>query len=209
VIDTDFNKNVFINCPFDKDFEPLLQAILFCVVYHGFTPRLSLESSDSSENRLTKITRLIEQSRYSIHDLSRCEAATEGEIFRLNMPFELGIDFAYRKYGGVQANTKKLLILEKEKYRYQAALSDISGCDIVAHDNDFEKIVKVVRSWLKTEASAPIHGPSEILGAYITFQEWYIEQKISQGFSKDDLYDYPTKELLDEMFEWKKLGEPY
>ena len=89
-----FERSVFINCPFDKDFAPLLQAILFCVVVMGFEPRLASERNDSGETRLDKIRSIIEGSKYSIHDLSRCQAKRKGEMFRLNMPFELGIDWA-------------------------------------------------------------------------------------------------------------------
>ena len=53
-----FETNVFINCPFDDDFAPLLQAILFCVITMGFEPRLATERSDSGETRLDKIREL-------------------------------------------------------------------------------------------------------------------------------------------------------
>jgi len=85
----EFEKSVFINCPFDADFEPILQAVLFSVIYLGFLPRLASERNDGAENRLEKIRGLIEASKYSIHDLSRCQAKRKGEYFRLNMPFEL------------------------------------------------------------------------------------------------------------------------
>lgn len=52
---TPFEKNVFINCPFDAAFEPILQSIMFAVVYLGFYPRIATESNDSGENRLEKL----------------------------------------------------------------------------------------------------------------------------------------------------------
>lgn len=33
----DFSKNVFVNCPFDKDYLSLLRPLLFTVVYSVFT----------------------------------------------------------------------------------------------------------------------------------------------------------------------------
>lgn len=62
----DFGRHVFINCPFDPDYAPLLQAILFSVVYLGFLPRIASENSDSAQVRLQKISWLIENSKYSI-----------------------------------------------------------------------------------------------------------------------------------------------
>jgi len=35
--------NVFINCPFDSDYKPLFDAIVFAIFDFGFVPRCSLE----------------------------------------------------------------------------------------------------------------------------------------------------------------------
>ena len=88
----DFSKSVFINCPFDDQFIPLLRSILFVIIYLGFTPRIALERFDSGEARINKIINLIEASKFSIHDLSRIKSSEKSEYFRLNMPFELGVD---------------------------------------------------------------------------------------------------------------------
>jgi len=69
-----FEQNVFINCPFDDSYLPLLRPILFTVIYLGFTPRIALERLDSGEPRINKIISLIEDSKYAIHDLSRIKA---------------------------------------------------------------------------------------------------------------------------------------
>lgn len=97
--DPSFENSVFLNCPFDREFEAIKQAILFAIVYLGFHPRIATERNNSAEVRLDKIVELIESSRYSIHDLSRCQAGRAGEIYRLNMPFELGIDYASGRFG--------------------------------------------------------------------------------------------------------------
>ncbi len=147
----------------------------------------------------------MEASKYSIHDLSRCQAATEGEHFRLNMPFELGIDYGCRKYFGQGREDKKILILEERPYRYQAALSDIAGWDIASHNANFETAVRKVRNWLVAEAGAESVGASKILGAYADFQAWYYEEQLRKGFSEEDIQDYPTSELLHEMIEWIEM----
>lgn len=138
---TPFERSVFVNCPFDEDYDSILQAMLFCILYMGFSPRLARERNDSGEVRLEKIRGLIEESKYSIHDLSRCQARRKGEHFRLNMPFELGVDYACRQYFGSGRDEKRFLVLEEKPYRYQAALSDIAGCDIQYHGGDFQKAV--------------------------------------------------------------------
>lgn len=206
--DAEFERNVFINCPFDEEYEPILQAVLFCIVFLGFNPRLATESNDSGENRLDKIQGLIESSKFSIHDLSRCQARKKGEHFRLNMPLELGIDYGCKQYYGNGRESKKFLILEEQKYRYQAAVSDLSGCDIESHGGKFEKAVRKVRNWLVAEADAEAIGASRILGSYTDFQEWYYEKQLAAGFSEDDIQDYPTVELLNAMKEWVSIGKP-
>lgn len=99
------------------------------------------------------------------------------------MPFELGIDYGCRQYFGEGRETKKILILEEEHYRYQIALSDLSGCDIQSHSGDFGKAVRKVRNWLVTEGAAPSVGPARILGSYFDFQEWHYERQLAGGFS--------------------------
>ena len=86
----DFAKNVFINCPFDSGYIPLLRPLLFTVLFLGYNPRIASERFDSGEARITKICNLITCSRYSIHDISRIQSSKKGEYYRLNMPFELG-----------------------------------------------------------------------------------------------------------------------
>lgn len=210
--ETPFEKNIFINCPFDEAFEPILQAIMFAAVYLEFFPRIATESNDGGENRLTKIRGLIESSKYSIHDLSRCQAKRKGEHFRLNMPFELGIDFGCRQYFGSGRDAKRFLILEEKKYRYQAALSDIAGCDIQSYGSDEQlapqNAVKHVRNWLSSEAGAIQVGPSKIWQSYTDFQEWYYEKKMAEGASEAEIKEYPTSELLAAMREWIDLGKP-
>ena len=203
-----FETNVFINCPFDEDFAPLLQAILFCVITMGFEPRLATERSDSGETRLDKIRELIEISKYSIHDLSRCQARRKGEMFRLNMPFELGIDWGCRQFAGGEAPTKRFLILEDKPYRFQAALSDISGCDIETHGGQYDKAMTKVRNWLRHQTGVDAAGPQRMIGDYVTFQEWDYERKLAQGYSEDDIRAYPTFERLEAIKLWVSLGKP-
>ena len=208
MVDPTFENCVFINCPFDEGYAPILQAVLFCVIYLKFNPRIASERIDSGEVRIEKIRGLIKSSKYSIHDLSRCEASAKGEHFRLNMPFELGVDYGCRHFYGKGRENKRILILEEERYRYQSAISDLAGCDIQVHSGDYQKAVRKVRNWLVNEAGAEQVGASRIFGAYADFQEWNYETRLNAGFSEDDIQDYPTLELLTAMKEWVSLGRP-
>ena len=107
-----YSHNVFINCPFDEAYAPLLEAIAFVVIFAGLVPRLASETNDGAESRIGRIVGLIEDSKYSIHDLSRAQAVSIGEHYRMNMPFELGMDFGCRQFNAAEWGDKRILILE-------------------------------------------------------------------------------------------------
>lgn len=131
-----FERNVFVNCPFDDAYRPLLRPLLFTLIYLNFEPRIALESLDSGTARIEKIIGLIAESQFAVHDLSRLQASRAGEYYRLNMPFELGLDVGCRRFKRGRWSAKKCLILEAQKYRYQAALSDMSNSDIAVHNDN-------------------------------------------------------------------------
>lgn len=208
LVHPNFEQNVFVNCPFDLEYEPILQAILFCLVRFNLTPRIATERSDAGESRLDKINELILSSKYSIHDLSRCQARVIGEHSRLNMPFELGLDFGCKRWAGNPYETKSILILEEQQYRYQAALSDLAGSDIEAHGGDYAKAVRKVRNWLSGHGGFERIGAAKVVAEYEDFQEWNYERQLDAGFSADDILDSSTAELLAAMIDWRNLGRP-
>lgn len=204
-----FERSVFINCPFDDDFAGILQAIAFCAVFMGFYPRIAPENADNGAARLDRIIELVRTSKFGIHDLSRCRAEAAGDYARLNMPFELGIDHACRKFGAGALGTKAILILEKDRYDYQKVLSDISGWDIRAHNNSFGTAIRHVRTWLIAQAGAQNVGAARVQGQYLAFQEWYWETQFAAGSSEEDIREYPTDEMIRAMHEWMAAGQPY
>lgn len=66
--------SVFVNCPFDAAYEPIRNAIVFAVFDCGFVPRSALDFDDGGDVRFEKIMRLIEESKYGVHDISRTDA---------------------------------------------------------------------------------------------------------------------------------------
>jgi len=203
-----FERSVFVNCPFDDDYAPLLEAALFCVVYFGFTPRLANERLEAGENRLDKIVDMIRDSKYSIHDLSRCKAKERDEIFRMNMPFEFGVDVGLRRSGVDPLAEKKFLIFEESPYDLKKSISDIGGQDAEFHRCDYEVIIKKVRDFFRVEAAVPAPGPARLVSDYATFQGWMTEKEIYEGHSEREAVNLPSRERLDEMKRWIELGRP-
>ncbi len=146
-----YNDQVFINCPFTTDYQPLFRGIVFAVQDCGFVPRCALETSDSAETRLDKIFRLIGDCRYAIHDISMTELDPKSGCPRFNMPLELGIFLGARRFGSGKQKRKACLILDRERYRFQKFCSDIGGQDPQAHDGDPEIAIRRVRDWLRGE----------------------------------------------------------
>lgn len=197
-----FHQNVFINCPFDNEYRSLLRPIIFCIFRLGFKPRIASERLDGGEPRIEKIIELIEDSKYSIHDLSRMKAKKAGELFRLNMPLELGIDIACKRFRGPPCSEKRCLILETERYRYQAALSDLSNSDIVAHDDSPLEAFTAVRNWLDQEARLDADGPARLWDQFTDFMADNDDALIARGYSRRDIDRLPISTLMRSMEAW-------
>lgn len=144
---------LFVNCPFDDHFKPLFDAIVFTAAACGLTVRSALEVSDSGEVRLQKIVRLIEGSRFSVHDLSRIELDTTSQLPRFNMPIELGIALGMKWLGRKALRNHAMLVLDSERYRYQTFASDLAGTDIAAHGNRPAAAIAATRNFLSTHLS--------------------------------------------------------
>lgn len=90
-MDTSYPKSVFINCPFDAQYNKLFEAIVFAVFDCGLQPRCSLELDDGAQIRISKISSIIGDCRLGIHDISKTELDETNSLPRFNMPLELGM----------------------------------------------------------------------------------------------------------------------
>ncbi len=212
-----YEKNVFINCPFDDKYFDLLQTLVFAIIYYGFSPRISLENSDSGEPRLEKIVRLIKDSKYSIHDLSRLQSRSANEYYRLNMPFELGIDYGLRIFNQNFAD-KRSLILETERYDYMKAISDINGFDIKNHDDIPVKLVECIRAWFsETLKLTNLNASAKVYSDFIDFNTKLFQQKMikyqaghnttqAEKFAKKEIEEMTMPEYMSEIEKWKNAN---
>jgi hypothetical protein len=201
-----FKSNVFVNCPFDDDYRQLLLSVIFTVKHLGFNPRLSLERADSAESRIEKIVGLINQSKYGIHDLSRIVSEGGNEHYRMNMPFELGIDYGCQKLKEGIWSQKQILILEKERYRYQKALSDLSGSDIKNHDDEPQKIIRAVRDWFVTIKPMRADSGKKIWNLYNDFQA-YLYDELVENDGHESVDDVQITEIMHHMSAWFSAQE--
>jgi hypothetical protein len=168
--DRDYQTDVFINCPFDPQYQPLFRAMVFTVFDCGFRARCALEIGDAAEVRIDKIFRIIEECKYGIHDISRTQLDADSQLPRFNMPLELGMFLAAKRFGARNQKQKGCLILDSDRYRYQQFISDIAGQDIQSHRNDPEQMIGIVRNWLRgASGRTTIPGGTEIHRRYRRF----------------------------------------
>jgi hypothetical protein len=170
---THYDDNVFVNCPFDKNYEPILYSIIFAVHDCGYSARTALDSDDGSEVRITKIQELIRLCRYGIHDISRIEVSPNSGLPRFNMPLELGIFLGAKSFGSGPQELKKCMILDTHPYRYQRFCSDIAGQDIHYHEDEPKTALKRVRNWLSNHSgrvAVRVPGGTVMARRYEVFQ---------------------------------------
>lgn len=166
-----YEKSVFLNVPFDRQYQKLFHALVFAVHDCGFVSRCALEFDDGADIRFDKLVRIVRECRYGIHDISRTTLDAANRLPRFNMPLELGLFLGARRFGSAEQARKVCLILERERFRYQKFCSDIAGQDVRAHNNDVEEAIRAVRNWLQA-AEPAVRGPgaARIAKRYLQFR---------------------------------------
>jgi hypothetical protein len=190
-----FERNVFINCPFDDSYKELLWPLLFTIVYIDLEPILS-QTVSSGNIRVEEIKKQIKNSRYSIHDISRCKPLATGDTPRFNMPFEMGLDIGCQTYGHGKLKNKKCLILETEKYYYQKVISDIGGQDIKNHNDDAKQIIAKVREWFVVVFNKRLHAADIISDEYSEFVVDTEKTLAKDGYGQKSIYGLSLTEYL-------------
>jgi hypothetical protein len=204
VVSFEYDKSVFINCPFDRDYKPLFEAIVFTIFDCGFRPRCALETEDGGQVRMEKIFGLIGESKLAIHDLCRVDLDSVTKLPRFNMPLELGIFLGARRFGQGRQKEKRCLIMDWERYRYRAFISDIAGQDIREHREDPMRVIQIVRDWLRSQSqSAKILGGAAIAERYEAFRAELPDLCREARLDAENLIWVEYTELI---WGWLKLG---
>jgi hypothetical protein len=192
----DFARNVFVNCPFDPQYQSLLRALLFTVIHCGLVPRIASERADSGEVRVRKIIDMLKESQFSVHDLSRAYERHADGPPRFNMPFELGVDLGLREAGKGKLARKQCLILQEEPYRHQVVLSDLSGNDCRAHGGEPEELVRHVRNWFVGAARFHLPSATSVWESYNEFNASFDDEMSTKRFTARDVREMPVSEYV-------------
>ena len=84
-------------------------------------------------------------SKYSIHDLSRCQGGGAQNLARFNMPLELGMAIAQSQH-----EIHDWIVLTPQKHHHKDFVSDLAGYDFLRHQETMDTVVPLVLQWLLT-----------------------------------------------------------
>lgn len=184
----DYHSRVFINCPFDQEYQPVLRAIQFVLLACSYTPCSALQRDNAAHVRIEKIIDLMGGCRFAIHDISRTEADAKSSLPRFNMPYELGLFHGMARRGTKRDRQKRFLVLDRERYRYQVFLSDIAGQDIRSHDNQPEGAIRAVRNWLNSQdGDKSLPGAKALTRSYADFLKGLPSLLVNTQLEDDEL----------------------
>jgi hypothetical protein len=162
---------VFINCPFDGQYAPILRAVVFTIAAADYHPRCALEENDSGQIRFDKLTRMIAACQLGIHDLSRVEVSEPDGPPRFNMAFELGLFLGAARFGGAAQKRKRCLILARNRRQWSPSISDLAGVDPEFHGDSPQEAMKHVRDFLHaTPDGVILPGERDLWRSYQEFQ---------------------------------------
>ena len=171
-------RKVFLNCPWDEQYKPLMDAMILATLACGFQP-VSMKESGPTAPRLKRIWKMLSKCDYSIHDLSRSAGRGEAGNARANMPLELGMAIA-RMHS--QRGAHDWLVLVADGAHYTEYLSDLGGYDPVAHDETPRSVAREVMRWLRGKPSAqPIVTIDTLLGVLPAFTDKRTQQDTIWG----------------------------
>jgi hypothetical protein len=168
-----YGRQVFVNCPYDEAYLPLLRVLVFAVHACGFRARLAVEEINSGKPRLQRITDLIRECKLGIHDLSRVQLSDSNDLPRFNMPFECGVFVGAQTFGNSRQHSKAFLLLEAETHRHLKTLSDAAGLDPRVHKNNPSTLIACTRDFLAGHITPRPLGAAHLISLYADFEMSY------------------------------------
>jgi hypothetical protein len=179
---------VFLNFPYDKEFEQLSYSMMFGVVASNLIPICALDITSPDLPRLNNIVNSIKNCHYSIHDFSKSKGEGEHNYSRFNMPIEMGMALFHAM--NTQLIEHRCCFFSSEPNDYKVFSSDLAGLDAKNHENDDSRLVGIVYEWLIN------NGPGLIMTnlPIAEIQEGYhiflskLEQVEGGNFDKSVLY---------------------
>lgn len=166
-----FLKSVFINCPYNSSYTPLLQTMVFALLDFGFYPRSALELDTGTSSRFEKICAIIGDCRFGIHDISQVALNEDTGLPQFNMPFELGLFLGASRNRPMLALPTDCLIIGGRQGDHLKAISDLAGHDISFHDYDHSKLIAAIRRFLSSRVDDILPGAGYVMDRRAAFDQ--------------------------------------
>jgi hypothetical protein len=171
---------VFLNIPYDVEFQKLYLAYIVGLSQFGFDPCIT-SGIPGGERRLDRVLALIQNCRYSIHDLSRVELSVAPPATpRFNMPLELGMTIAWAK---LHPQRHTWFLWESTPRRLQKSMSDLDGTDPYIHSGTVEGVLSELRNAFVRDISPSVQN---MMAAYRIVEEQI--ERILAGAGTRNIY---------------------
>ncbi|HTV66211.1 MAG TPA: hypothetical protein VMD98_11435 [Bryocella sp.] len=109
----------------------------------------------------------------------------EQNVF-INCPFD--DDYRPQRLGSRLQKRKSCLVLDRDPYRYQEFISDITGQDIASHSGEPAKAIGAVRNWLATSiGNQTFPGGRDIAARFGQFQRDLPDTCLKLKIQRDEL----------------------
>ena len=181
------DNQVFLNYPFDCEFESFSYGMHFAVVASGLIPVCARDVNVPDKLRLENLVTTISSCRFSIHDFSRSKGEGDRNLARFNMPIELGMALFYSYSQEQHTHRCAFFVTISEDnqvpHDYQRFASDLAGLDPKHYDDELS-LARNVYEWLR-EVGASLNDVSttEMQSKYLDFRK---ELEKIKGSEKDN-----------------------
>jgi hypothetical protein len=165
-------ESVFLNIPYDREFEDLYLAYIVGLTQLGL--RVNVTLAIPNQGRLEAIIDLIKESNFSIHDLSPIKSSKG--IPRFNMPLELGLAL-HRSH--VTRGRHRVYVFESKPYRAQRSTSDINGIDPQIHNQTPKGVMRGLRNIFRQPGD--VTTVPEMLLSYRAVKKKLSELRLNAG----------------------------
>ena len=104
------------------------------------------------------------------------------------MPLELGMFLGAKRFGVGPQRSKQCIVLDKQKYRFQRYISDISGQDVHSHQGKLQTLIEELASWLRNQSHDPkVPGGRKIAKEFASFRRKMPKICRTRGLEPDEL----------------------
>ena len=203
------NLQVFLNYPFDTNFQTSADAMHFAVVAANLLPICARDLTAPDSPRLEMLVHAISSCHYSAHEFSRSKGEGPENFARMNMPIEMGMALFHALQ--TQWHDHRCSFFVPTPYDYKEYASDLAGLDLLCHDNDEAMLVSLVYEWLRDVVPVSVFNSRATVDVVAKFREYEAALERVNGASVDGTPSHnERRELMfpicgeAEWWDWRK-----